>query len=341
MKWFKLLSFSLEAKIWMFVLLINQFFFSFLAWLAYPETFHILVLSMIMFSLFSLLVGALLINNYKKKYDQTFYQFLQEPSREKEEELIKVGGENSTEQIHLLAEKFRTLQDQLNHITLQANDYEQYIESWVHEIKAPISLMTLVLENRKDEMSHLVFQRMENARIRLNDDVEKILFYSRLNDSHVDYLFQKLALEICLEDVLIELQELLNEKEVNVELNWEPAHVVSDEKALRFIFTQVLLNAIKYMKEEVNNTIWIHTGYSDEKNQFYAQIKDNGIGLLQSDLPFIFEKGFTGDNSDKKQSTGIGLFLVKRLCNDLNIDIEVNAAADQGFEIQFYFPDIN
>lgn len=70
------------------------------------------------------------------------------------------------------------------------------------------------------------------------------------------------------------------------------------------------------------------------------QLCDNGLGVLHSDLPFIFDKGFTGDNCKRKQSTGIGLYLVKKLCDELHIEIEVESKHEQGFSVQFLFPKI-
>ncbi|GAB0168434.1 hypothetical protein LSPCS325_18710 [Lysinibacillus sp. CTST325] len=94
--------------------------------------------------------------------------------------------------------------------------------------------------------------------------------------------------------------------------------------------------------EKIDSFIWLKTGFDSVKNQYSLRISDNGIGVLNSDLPFIFDKGFSGDNSNRKQSTGIGLYFVKKLCDELQIEIEIEVDSKYGkeFVIQFLFPKI-
>jgi len=326
------------SRPWILLFSISNAFFIFLAWIAYPETFGLLVGIMIVFSINSIVFGILLVWKMQVKQDKAFYDFLREPSQEYENRLIKSIGELHKQKVNYLANKLRMLNDELSESKLRSIDYEEFIESWVHEIKTPISLITLVLENRKEDMSELVYQRLEHARIDISDDVEQILFYARLQASHVDYHFQRMSLSLCCEDVLLELQALLDEKEVKVISQMEDVPIVSDKKVLQFIFTQIFVNSAKYSNEKVDSFIWLKTGFESIKNRYYLRISDNGIGVLSSDLPFIFDKGFTGDNANRKQSTGIGLYLVKKLCHELKIDIEVESEYEKGFSIQLLFP---
>ncbi|WP_431027030.1 sensor histidine kinase [Lysinibacillus sp. LZ02] len=335
--WLTMLKLS---RPWILLLCINTAFFIFLAWVAYPETFKLLVGIMIIFSAASIVLGELFVRKSQTKQDKVFYKFLREPSLEQESVLIQSIGEIHKEKVNDLANKLRMLNDQLDEVKLQSRDYEEFIESWVHEIKTPIALFNFVLQNRKEEMSELVYQRLEHARININDHVEKILFYARLQAVHVDYKLERVSLNLCYEDVQLELQSLLDEKEVNVISNMEDVPIVSDEKTIRFIFTQILVNAVKYSHEKMDSFIWLKTGFDSVKNRYYLKISDNGIGVLHSDLPFIFDKGFTGDNPNKKQSTGIGLYLVKKLCDELQIKIEVESTYGKEFVIQFLFPKV-
>ena len=170
--------------------------------------------------------------------------------------MIEYIGKSHKAKVNYLANRLRRLNDQLDEAKLQKIEYEEFIESWVHDIKTPISLATLVLENRKEEMSELVFQRLEHARISISEDVEQILFYARLQASHVDYHFERISLSLCCEDVLFELKALLDEKEVKVISQMEDVPIVSDKKALQFIFAQVFVNAVKYSNQEIDSFIW-------------------------------------------------------------------------------------
>lgn len=330
-----------ESRPWILLLCISDVFFIFLAWVTYPETFRLLVGIMIIFSITSIVCCILLVYKRQEKQEKAFYNFFREPSLEHESELIDSIGKLHKAKVNYLANELRRLNDQLDEAKLRTIDYEEFIESWVHEIKTPISLVTLVLENRKEEMSELVYQRLEHARINISDDVEQILFYARLQASHVDYHLERISLSYCCEDVLFELQAMLDEKEVKVISQMEDVPIVSDKKALQFILTQIFVNAVKYSNEDIESFIWLKTGFDSVKNLFYLRISDNGTGVLNSDLPFIFDKGFTGDNPNKKQSTGIGLYLVKKLCDDLNIEIEVESKYGKKFEIQFLFSKID
>lgn len=323
---------------WTLLLCISDIFFIFMAWLAYPETFALLVGIMVIFSAISIILGILIVFRKHKKQQKVFYDFLQEPSVSNEDLLIESIGESYREEVNYLANKLRTQNDQLEDGKLKFIDYEEFIESWVHEIKRSIFLQTLVLENRREEMSKLVYQKLEHARISISDNVEQILFYARLQSSHVDYFLERVSLNLCFEDVLMELQTLLEEKEVKVISKIDDIPIISDKKTLQFIFTQILVNAIKYSNEKIESFIWIETGFHSTKNRYYFKASDNGIGVLKSDLPFIFDKGFTGENSSESKSSGIGLYLVKKLCDELQIEIEVESEYRKGFEIQLLFP---
>jgi signal transduction histidine kinase len=333
--WFNVLKVSLS---WILLLCVSNAFFIFLAWLAYPETFANLVRIMVVFSAVNIFIGMLLVYRKKAKDDKALYNLLREPSPENEGRLIEAFGELHKEKVNYLANRLRVLNDELDDARLQSMDYKEFIESWVHEIKTPISLITLVLANRKEEMSPLVHQRLEHARINISDNVEQILFYARLQASHSDYRLERVSLSLCCEDILLDLQALLEEKEVKVITEMEDVPIISDVKALQFIFTQLLVNAVKYSNEKIESFIWLKTGVDCVKNRYYLRISDNGIGVLASDLPFIFDKGFTGDNPNRSKSSGIGLYLVKKLCDDLKIEIEVESEYGKGFAIQLLFP---
>lgn len=329
-----------QSRQWILLLCVNSGFFIFLAWVAYPETFKLLVLTMLMFTFVTILIGVLFTWKKQRKLRNTFYQFLREPSAEHEAKLLQVLGDKHTEPLHDLANQLRHLYDELQEAKYQSLEYETFIESWVHEIKTPLSLLQFVIQNRKGEMSPLVYQRLNHANITIHNHVESILFYAKLQAVHVDYSLKKVSIEECFEDVLLELQSLLEEQHVSVHTEIKDVPIVSDERALHFILIQLLVNAIKYRNVDSESLIWLETGIEHAKDSYYVKVADNGVGVLQSDLPFIFDKGFTGDTSKQKQSTGMGLFLVKKLCDDLQVEIEVESKYKRGFTIQLLFPKV-
>lgn len=335
--WLQILQ---PSRHWILLLCVNSIFFTFLAWVVYPEAFKRLVLTMFIFTFVTILMGVYFTWIKQRKQREMFYQFLKEPSAEHEEKLLHALGVTHMKPLHDLANQLRHLYDELQEAKYQSVQYEDFIESWVHEIKTPLSLLHFILQNRKDEMSSLIYHRLDYANITIHNHVERILFYAKLQAVHVDYSLKKVSIVECFEDVLLELQSLLKEQQVSVHTKIEDVPIVCDERALHFILLQLLVNAVKYQNVDSESLIWLETGFDQAKDSYYVKVADNGLGVLQSDLPFIFDKGFTGDTSNRKHSTGIGLFLVKKLCDDLQVEIEVESKYKCGFTILLLFPKV-
>lgn len=329
-----------HAYHWMILLCVNSAFFTFLAWVAYPEGFKALVLAMFIITLITIVIGVAVTWKNQRNKQHIFYRFLKEPSAEREDQLSQALGNTYIEVVHAIANELRHLKDEAQEAKHQSLAYKTFIESWVHEIKTPLSLLHLVLQNRKDEMSSLVYQRLDHANITIHDYVERILFFAKLQAVHVDYSLKKVVVSECIEDVLLELQSFLEEQHVVVHTEIKDIPVVSDERALHFMLIQLLVNAVKYRNVDSESFIRIETGFESAKDSYYIKVTDNGLGVLQSDLPFIFDQGFTGDTHNQKQSTGMGLFLVKELCDDLQIEINVESEYMRGFIIKLLFPKV-
>lgn len=325
---------------WLLLLCLNSGFFIFLAWLAYPETFKLLVLTMLLFTLGTMLLGILVAKKQHRQQHKLFYQLLKEPSVEHEMKLQQTVKKIHSAPLHDLATQLRQLHDALQEAHYQSTEYENFIESWVHEIKTPLSLEHFILQNRQHEMSPFVYQRLNRANITIHDYVERILIYAKLQATHVDYNLKPISTTECLEDVLLELDSLLEEQHVGIETTIEDLPIISDERALHFMLIQLLVNAIKYQNTHNDSYIRIETGFNSAKGRYYIQVADNGLGVSQADLPFIFDKGFTGDAPNQKQATGMGLFLVKKLCDDLQIEIDFDSCYGEGFMIQLSFPKV-
>lgn len=194
-----------------------------------------------------------------------------------------------------------------------------YYTVWVHQIKTPIASMRLTLQNEDTFMS----RQLGNDLFRIEQYVEMVLTFLRLNSESTDYLIKEYDLDEIIRQSVKKLSgEFIIRK---LGLNYEPLHVkvLTDEKWLSFVIEQVLSNALKYTS---SGSISI-TMVSGEK----LCIRDTGIGIATEDLPRIFEQGFTGNNGrlDKKAS-GIGLYLCKRICEKLGHKIEAESEIDVG-----------
>ena len=215
---------------------------------------------------------------------------------------------------------------------------EEYVETWVHEIKTPIALAALLLDNRKEEMSREVYQRMRYVNVKLQEYVEQIFFYSKLNCEHKDYIFRRVFLQECVEHAIEDYRYFLEEKQIHITMDLGNAQVLTDQRSLEFILAQLLANAITYlpvMQEEKEISFMAQ----HREKEVILLVKDNGIGVKPSDLPFVFEKGFSGDNQEvNKKTTGMGLYLVRELAKSLNLGCQAQSEHGKGFGVELRFP---
>ena len=139
-----------------------------------------------------------------------------------------------------------------------------------------------------------------------------------------------------IQTILARNKRIMIQNDMKVEIKDVDIFVYSDEKWLEFILNQIIINAIKYKKE--NNSKVTITGY-ESKDNVKLVIEDNGIGIRKSELDRIFDKGFTGINGRKlKKSTGIGLYLCKKLCQELNVEIDAESIENEYTKIIIIIP---
>ncbi len=219
--------------------------------------------------------------------------------------LLRMAGSSAIERIREIEDRER--------------EYQEYIEEWIHEVKAPITSIRLIIENqiKNDPVLKRDFD-MELGRI--ENDVERALYYARSGQVYKDYLIQKLELHRVLVKAIDKNRTMIMNSSVSVHVECaDDLYIYGDEKWLLFIISQILLNSVKYRCKENAKIILSCT---DKEKRIILKIWDNGTGIKEEELPRIFEKGFTGSNGRKNErSTGIGLYLVKKLCEKLDIEV--------------------
>ena len=171
---------------------------------------------------------------------------------------------------------------------------------------------------------------------KLDNYVDQVLYYVRSNDAEKDFLIKKTNLEKIINSVMIKNKDeiLLNNITVSVEnLN---VFVYTDTKWLIFIINQILNNSIKYKKKNGNSFIKIYA--TEEKDLVNLFIYDNGIGINKSDITRVFDKTFTGENGRKDaNSTGMGLYIVKKLIDKLGHKISISSKENEYTEVKITF----
>ncbi|MGN0506521.1 MAG: sensor histidine kinase [Lachnospiraceae bacterium] len=203
------------------------------------------------------------------------------------------------------------------------NNMTDYYTAWAHQIKTPISSMRLHLQNEDSALSRTLSADL----FRIEQYVEMVLMFIRLDSETTDYVFRSCDLDTLIRQSVKKFSgEFILKK---LRLNYEPLHttVITDEKWLSFVIEQVLSNALKYTS---SGSITIRLEQPD-----VLCISDTGIGIAKEDLPRIFEKGYTGYNGRAdKTSSGIGLYLCKRICKNLGHSITAESLPDVGTTIR-------
>ena len=289
------------------------------------------------FIIIFILVLAILIE-YKKKKDY-YNELIKNMEDLKEKYLISeiVKTPNFVEGRilkEILQDTGKSMLENVNYYKNIQEDYKEYIELWIHEVKIPIATSKMIIENNKNEVTKSIDEELD----KVENYTEQALFYARSNAVEKDYIINKTNLkEIVNGAILKNKTTLLNEK-VSIELsNLKEEEVYTDSKWAVFIVNQIIQNAIKYSKKE-NKKIEISSQEKNDKVILY--IKDNGIGIKKGEITRVFERGFTGENGRiiGQKSTGIGLYLCKKLCDRLGLGIELNSEKDKGTEVRIIFP---
>ena len=232
-----------------------------------------------------------------------------------------------------IQETGKSMLENVNTYKRLQEDYKEYIELWIHEIKIPIATSKLIIENNKNEITKSIDEELDE----IENYTEQALFYARSNTANKDYVVTKSNLQEIVNGAILKNKSALLSSKTSIELHDLEREVYTDSKWAVFIINQIIQNAIKYSKIK-DRKIEIYAISKRENVVLY--IKDNGIGIKKGEITRVFEKGFTGENGRtiNKKSTGIGLYLCKKLCNKLGLGIELNSEKDIGTEVRIIFP---
>lgn len=231
----------------------------------------------------------------------------------------------------LVRKSNKSVIERIRRIEQEQKDYREYIESWVHEIKAPITAIALNCENHRDERSrHLL---MENRKV--ENYVDMALFYARSDAVYKDYIIGLTDLQETAEKVMMQNKYYLIQRRIQAEVDCHDL-VFTDPKWIGFILNQLVQNSAKYSRKDGAH-IWITT--QRQRHGVLLKVKDEGAGIPKEELSRIFDKGFTGTNGRKtERSTGMGLYLCGRLCRKLGIGIRAVSKEGEGTEMILEFP---
>ena len=254
----------------------------------------------------SLLISMLIEYYSKKSYYNNLLEKLDELDQKYllSEVISKANFQDGNLFKEILEETGKSMLENVNKYKYAQEDYKEYIELWIHEIKTPISASKLIIENNKNEITKNIEEELD----KIENYTEQALYYARSNTVEKDYIITK-----------TNLKDIVN------------MSIIKNK-------TTILNNKFELNIHDLEKQVY--TDSKEQKEKVTLYIKDNGLGIKKSELSRVFEKGFTGENGRiiGKKSTGIGLYLCKKLCDKLQLAININAEQNIGTEVTIVFP---
>ena len=245
---------------------------------------------------------------------------------------VSAQAQTQTPLEKLLQERVEELEyEQKNQLLVEQEKYNDLLDSyplWVHQVKTPIAASSLLIGDLKDKEAK---SQLEQELFKIESYVHLVLQYLRLESFHDDLVLKQENLADLVREVVKKYALFFIQQGLSLNLHDLDHTIVTDKKWFLVILEQVLSNSLKYTKEG-SIEIYFHEGS--------LYIKDTGLGIQNADLLRVFERGFSGYNGRlTQQSSGLGLYLSKKIADQLGHKIAIDSQVGQGTTVSIAFPE--
>ena len=221
--------------------------------------------------------------------------------------------------VNSLYEINKSMIENINEYQRSTIEFKEFVELWIHEVKIPISSMVLKCHNNKEKYDKAFLSLIR----RLDNQIDEVLYYVRSENTEKDFAIAEVSLKEVIRNVGLKNKDDLLESNIDFITDLKDLKISTDKKWLEFIINQIINNSIKYKKDKDS---YIKISAFEQSEKKVLEIYDNGIGIPSKDLKRVFEKSFTGSNGrEKVKSTGMGLYIVKKLCDKLGHNIKIES----------------
>lgn len=278
-----------------------------------------------------LLIGYL---TYRYVSHRRLYNKLSTPAKTLHESIHEMDSTPFSMAIQdVLETQYNYYQRQLKTWEYKQKEHLTFINQWVHQMKTPLSVIELITQEEDGESFESIAEEVD----RMKYGLEMVLYMERLETFEQDFYVERVSLLDIVQDVVRENKLLFIRSYVYPEVKVDPNLIVeTDRKWLRFVINQVLSNAIKYSAGSRKN---ITMATFEIGKSVTLEIQDRGVGIPKEDLPRVFRPFYTGENGRKfKESTGMGLYLVKSIIEKMDHEIEIESEVGKGTKIRIIFP---
>ncbi|PGW47445.1 sensor histidine kinase [Bacillus thuringiensis] len=288
-------------------------------------------------ALYSVFLGiCLLIGYLTYRYfsHRRFYNKLSTPSKTLHESIQEMDSTPLSVALqNVLETQYSQYQYQLKTWEYKQKEYLTFLNQWVHQMKTPLSVIELITQEEDGESYESIVEEVDQMKYGL----EMVLYMARLETFEQDFSVERVSLHDAVQEVVWDNKRLFIRSYVYPEVKVDPNIMVeTDRKWLRFVINQVISNAIKYSAGSRKN---ITMTTFEEGSSVIFEIQDYGVGIPKEDLPRVFRPFYTGENGRKfKESTGMGLYLVKNIIAKMNHGIEIESEIGKGTKLRIKFP---
>ena len=272
---------------------------------------------------------------YRYYTHRDFYERLSQPMRSLEESIKHNESSPLPAALSgLMEEQYRQYRNQMQDWERKRKEHLIFMNQWVHQMKTPLSVMEMITQEDDNDS----FRSISEESDRIRRGLDMVLYMARLETFEQDFNVEPVSLEQAVKEAVHENKRYFIYSHVYPEMRIDPQITVqTDAKWLRFILLQVLSNAIKY-SEGSGQKVTFTASTSPSEREVLLELQDRGIGIPKSDLRRVFDPFYTGENGRKlKESTGMGLYLVKEVAGKLGHRVEVESEPGKGTIVRIIF----
>ncbi|WP_419725525.1 sensor histidine kinase [Terrisporobacter petrolearius] len=265
--------------------------------------------------------------NYKKKIKKFINSI--HNIREEHDDLERDYIYNNVK--HLIEENEKEVDSLRNEL----EDINDYMTNWIHEVKIPISVLQIIGKRVTEIDNSRELSKQINSEVsRIDKLVEQAMYSSRAGNYNSDFIINEVNLEQVVKEVIKKNKYQFIYNKIDLNVNQLNKTILTDKKWITHIIELIIDNSIKYSHMGGKIEIFL----KENKKGCELHIKDYGMGIVPQDIERIFDKGFTGENGRKKtKSTGMGLYISKKILNKLSHDINVISTPNEFCDVYITF----
>ncbi len=291
--------------------------------------------TLIYINILSTLITILFIFFGYSKYKRKIRKFINAINNIREEN-IEFENDYFYENIKKLIED---KEEEVNSLRKELEEINDYMTNWIHEVKIPISVLQIIGRRVNDIDESRELSKQINSEVsRIDKLVEQAMYSSRAGNYNSDFIINEVNLEQAVKEVIKKNKYQFIYNKIDLQVGFLDKTVLTDKKWITHIIELIIDNAIKY--SHIGGKIEIYL--NENKKGCELHIKDYGMGIVPQDIERVFDKGFTGENGRKKtKSTGMGLYISKKILNKLSHDIDVISTPNEFCDVYITFYDLS